>query len=138
MDRRRSERARTLRFNATDAEEVLWAVLRNRGFEGLKWRRQAPIDRFFADFACKDAKIVVELDGRQHDDQGAYDAARTRVLEEAGFHVVRFTNREVLHGLDGVLRALKMEVALARGHGPHLPIGCADGPLPLPKPGEEI
>ena len=80
MERKaRIARARTLRGGSTDAERAVWAALRGRRFEGLKFR-QFPIDRYFVDFACVALKLVVELDGGQHADQIAYDEERTRVL----------------------------------------------------------
>jgi very-short-patch-repair endonuclease len=111
----KTERARELRRNSTDAEWKLWQALRSRQTLGLKWRRQMPIDRYFADFGCKDARLVVELDGDQHDEQQAYDAARTQVIERCGYHVMRFGNHEVLTNTDGVLEAIAAQVRLARG-----------------------
>jgi len=77
-------------------------MLRNRQLDGCKFRRQVPIDRYFADFACVEAKLVVELDGGQHAEQIAYDAERTRVIETCGWRVIRFWNHEVLLESEGV------------------------------------
>ena len=98
----RTVRARALRRDQTDAERKLWAMLSNRQVDGFKFRRQVAIDRYFADFACVDAKLVVELDGGQHADQAEYDAERTRVLEACGWRVVRFWNHDVLLESEGV------------------------------------
>jgi len=64
----RTLRARDLRSRSTDAEWKIWSILRNRQLGGFKFRRQVPIDRYFADFACLDAGLVVEIDGSQHTD----------------------------------------------------------------------
>ena len=102
----RTPRARELRVNSSDAERKLWSVISNRRLEGYKFRRQHPIDRYFADFACVEAKLIVEIDGRQHIERAAYDAERTRVLEVCGWQVLRFWNNEVLQNLDGVGEAI--------------------------------
>jgi len=112
MERKaRIPKARSLRGASTDAERALWAALRGRRFEGLKFRRQVSIDRYFVDFACVALKLVVELDGGQHADQIAYDEERTRVL---GL-VLRFWNNDALENIDGVAEAIMQEVRLIRG-----------------------
>jgi len=99
--------ARALRADRTDVEARLWSRLRGSQLDGFKFRRQFPIDRYIADFACLDAKLVVELDGSQHADNPA-DAARTRVLEACGFHVIRFWNHQVNQELEGVLETIRL------------------------------
>jgi very-short-patch-repair endonuclease len=94
----------------TDAERKLWTRLRDRGVAGAKFRRQVPIGPFFADFACFERRLIVEVDGGQHAKAGAADQHRTRVLNEHGFVVLRFWNSEVLQNLGGVLA--KIEAAL--------------------------
>ncbi|HEY5071219.1 MAG TPA: DUF559 domain-containing protein [Caulobacteraceae bacterium] len=79
----RTARARALRSDPTDVERKLWGALRGRQLEGFKFRRQVPIDRYFADFACFDARLIVELDGSQHRDNAEFDARRTTVLKPA-------------------------------------------------------
>ncbi|PXA89934.1 endonuclease [Caulobacter sp. D4A] len=100
----RTAMARRLRRDQTDAERLLWSVLRGRRLDGFKFRRQVPIDRYVADFVCVEARLIVELDGGQHaEDAGrAYDAARTEVLEACGYVVLRFWNDAVRYELDGV------------------------------------
>ena len=110
----RTGRARRLRRDWTKAEARLWLCLRNRQLDGFKFRRQLPIDRYFADFACLEAKLIVELDGGQHADEAAYDAARTEVLEQAGFRVLRFWNHAVLTELDGVLHEISFALKAGR------------------------
>ena len=98
--------ARHLRETQTEAERKLWSRLRGRNLGGFKFRRQFPIDRYFADFVCIDAKPIIELDGSQHLEQVDYDAQRTAVLEACGFHVLRFWNYQVLRHMDDVLAAI--------------------------------
>ena len=107
-------RARQLRRDWTKAEARLWLSLRNRKLDGFKFRRQAPIDRYFADFACLEARLVIELDGGQHAEQIEYDLARTAVLEQCGFHVLRFWNHHVLTEVDGVLQEISAVLRSAR------------------------
>ena len=103
-------RARELRAGTTDVERRLWSVLRNRQLGGAKFRRQYPIERYFADFACVEARLIVELDGGQHDEQAGYDARRTEVLETCGWKVIRFWNNEVTENLDGVADTILHEL----------------------------
>jgi very-short-patch-repair endonuclease len=86
----------------TDAERLLWSRLKRRQIAGRKFRRQHIVGRYIADFACLDAKLIVELDGGQHISQAAYDAERTAWLEEQGFQVLRFWNDDVLKDPDAV------------------------------------
>ncbi|HEY7899853.1 MAG TPA: DUF559 domain-containing protein, partial [Caulobacteraceae bacterium] len=83
-------------------EHRLWSILRNRQLDGRKFRRQVPIGPYYADFACHEARLVIELDGAQHADRIAADSARTRAIEALGWKVVRFWNTEVTENLDGV------------------------------------
>jgi ATP-dependent helicase HrpA/adenine-specific DNA-methyltransferase len=89
--------ARELRSRLTDAEKLLWHILRDRRFCGYKFRRQHPVSRFILDFYCYEEKLAVELDGGVHcsDEQLAYDAERTKELEGAGIRVLRFWNNDV-------------------------------------------
>ncbi|WP_254601155.1 endonuclease domain-containing protein [Caulobacter sp. S45] len=87
-------RARGMRREPTDAERVLWRMLRSRQFEGCKVRRQVPLGRYIVDFVCLDPRVVVECDGGQHADSG-YDAVRDAWLRGQGFKVVRLWNTEV-------------------------------------------
>jgi very-short-patch-repair endonuclease/predicted GIY-YIG superfamily endonuclease len=100
--------ARELRKNQTDAEQLLWGLLRDRRFAGKKFRRQHPVDRYILDFYCHELKLAVELDGGQHNEEVAqhYDKERTRLLNEHGIQVIRFWNNEVLRQTDSVLEAL--------------------------------
>ncbi len=97
--------ARRLRRAMTDAERKLWWRLRELPVEGTHFRRQATIGRYFADFACHQCKLVIEIDGGQHatDSQAASDIVRARYIESRGYRVLRFWNHEVLTNIDGVL-----------------------------------
>lgn len=104
-------RARTLRRNATDAERKLWAMLRNRQITGWKFVRQFSIDCYFVDFACREAALVIEVDGGQHGTSA--DEARTAYLNAQGYSVLRFWNNEVLGNPQGVFEAI---VSALGGH----------------------
>jgi very-short-patch-repair endonuclease len=93
--------ARAMRADATKAENVLWQALRNKQLEGLKFKRQEPLDGYVLDFVCFEARLIVEVDGGQHS-ESASDAARDRHFEAAGFRVLRCWNDEVLKGIDAV------------------------------------
>ena len=99
-----TSRARTLRRSQTSAEAKLWAKLRNRQLAGAKFVRQEPIGRYFADFCCRECKLIAELDGATHstDAELTKDAMRTRFLEAEGFQVVRFSNADVYESIDAV------------------------------------
>ena len=99
-------RARRLRKDSTDAESALWNLIRNRQLLGYKFRRQVPVGKYIADFACLERMLVVELDGGQHQEQADYDAGRTLWLESQGFMVIRFWNSEVLGNPEGVQQAI--------------------------------
>ncbi len=122
-------RARELRQSSPDAERETWNALRNRQLDGYKFRRQHLIGPFFADFACVDAMLIVELDGGQHFEPEAVeaDARRTQVLDANGFHVLRFDNRQALAEREGVLTSILDWLHL---HHPH--------PNPLPQAGEGV
>jgi very-short-patch-repair endonuclease len=120
-------RARELRGTSTDAERLLWKHLRDRRLDGYKFRRQHPIGSYFADFACDEAKLVVELDGGQHFEPEAAlaDAKRTAALRANGWHVLRFDNRQMLQQTEDVLSVIHQWL---RSNHPH--------PSPLPPAGE--
>jgi very-short-patch-repair endonuclease len=100
----RTPRIRTRFEKTSDARgELLWERLRGSRFHGAKFRRQAPFDRFVVDFYCHPAKLIVEIDGKQHEWFSGYDKERTEILERLGLHVIRFTNAEVCDDLDFVL-----------------------------------
>ncbi|WAC64630.1 DUF559 domain-containing protein [Pseudoxanthomonas sp. SL93] len=85
---------------------MLWQHLRGRRLLGFKFRRQHRVGPYFADFACCDAGLIVELDGSQHLAQSAQDQMRTEFLEQRGYRVVRFWNDTVLGDTHSVLEAI--------------------------------
>ena len=98
-------RARALRNDMTKAEQVLWNALRPLKADGIRFRRQAPIGPFIADFACFQHRLVVEVDGHTHStaQELERDARRTRFLEREGFVVYRCLNDDVFQAIDGVV-----------------------------------
>ncbi|HMO46789.1 MAG TPA: endonuclease domain-containing protein [Rubrivivax sp.] len=122
-------RARELRPSSTEAERLIWQRLRNRQLSGCKFRRQHPAGPFFADFACIEAGLIVELDGGQHVEPEAAerDERRTAVLGKLGFSVLRFDDRQALAETEAVLSAI---LQWLDAHHPH--------PDPLPPAGEGV
>ena len=110
---RDTQRARELRNQATPAERQLWRYLA-RGQLGAKFSRQMPVGPYFADFLCRELMLVVELDGFSHEMRQEADAVRTRVIEAAGYRVLRFTNAEVLGNVEGVAWAIQTVVMEVR------------------------
>jgi adenine-specific DNA-methyltransferase len=99
-------RARDLRKRQTEAESLLWYVLRGRRLCGLKFRRQFPIEPFIADFACVEERLIVEVDGGYHDYTYADDQSRQQRLEQSGWKVLRFSNEEVLDDVEAIAIAI--------------------------------
>ncbi|MBN9037042.1 MAG: endonuclease domain-containing protein [Rhizobiales bacterium] len=93
--------ARKLRRDMTDAGAKLWSELRDRRLDTTKFRRQAPIGPFVADFLCSEARLIVEIDGSQHADSKR-DRARDAELRARGFRVLRFWNDDVMRDLRAV------------------------------------
>jgi very-short-patch-repair endonuclease len=102
-------KAKELRKSMTLAEKILWEKLRNSKLNGLKFRRQHPLDIFIADFYCHQKRLIIELDGGIHDtsEQKEYDDGRAFELEEKGFKILRFKNEEVLNNIEGVLSRIE-------------------------------
>jgi len=101
----RTVRARQLRRHVTPAEYRLWYFLKNRGLAGYKFVRQLPVGPYFADFACRELCLIVEIDGGQHNESQS-DAIRTAHLNREGYAVLRFWNNEVLSHPLAVLQAI--------------------------------
>jgi len=100
---------RTLRRNMTDAEKLLWWRLRGSRIKGHKFRRQHPFGDYILDFVCLEAKLVIEVDGGQHN-ESATDLVRDQVLENAGFRIMRFWNNQVLNEIESVVEAIWLEI----------------------------
>jgi len=86
----------------TDAENYLWRHIRFRQISGHKFRGQRPIGPYIVDFVCLEKKLVIELDGGQHNENQAADVKRDTWLRSEGYEILRFWNDEVLTKLDGV------------------------------------
>jgi very-short-patch-repair endonuclease len=99
--------ARTLRVNQTDSETALWN--RNRQIDGHKFVRQVPILGYICDFVCRERRLIIEVDGGQHN-ESAGDAIRDRRLMDEGYRVLRFWNNEVLGNIEGVLMTIQAEL----------------------------
>ena len=99
-----------MRRDSTEAEQRLWSALRNRRLEDIRFRRQVVLGRYVADFCSAHPKLVIELDGIQHEDQQNCDEARTRYLEGQGYRVLRFWNGDVFIHLDDVLNTIADEI----------------------------
>ncbi len=105
------EKAKELRKNMTSQERKLWNILRNHQFYGYEIRRQYPIDKYIVDFICRSKKIIIEIDGGQHNEKYAleYDKKRSTDLGKLGYKVIRFWNNDIDNNLDGVYKILQKE-----------------------------
>ncbi len=104
-----TRRAQRLRRDMTDAERLVWSHLR-AGKYGAKFRRQEPILGYTVDFVCHRLRLVIEIDGAQHDADRDRDARRTAALDTAGYRVIRFWNGDVFTAFEGVMDAIWHEV----------------------------
>jgi leucyl-tRNA synthetase/very-short-patch-repair endonuclease len=120
--------SRENRKNPTEAEETLWKFLKNEQ-TGYKIRRQHVINIYIADFVCLEKKVVIEVDGKYHDEQIDYDNARTEMLKVKGFSVIRFTNEEVIANPEKVQLQIKkyLDEAVADRAADSLPLGEGRG-----------
>lgn len=101
--------ARRLRSDPTEAEKVMWRLLRS-AFPEARFRRQVPIRHYIVNFASHRARLVIEVDGGQH--EAAADAERTALIESEGYRLVRFWN-DLLQNPDGVASAIRAKLPLA-------------------------
>jgi very-short-patch-repair endonuclease len=84
----------------------LWPHLKSSAVGVLKFSRQIAMGPYIVDFVCRQRKLVVEVDGASHELTIEHDAARTAVLESAGYSVLRFTNAQIMNNLDGVIATI--------------------------------
>ena len=96
------QRAEVLRKKMTEAEKILWEVLKTKKLSGYKFRRQHPILKFILDFYCHESKLGIEIDGQVHNskEQRFYDEDRTDILKEYGIKIIRFHNNEIIENLE--------------------------------------
>ena len=126
--------ARELRQNETDAERLLWRLLRNRSLAGAKFRRQHPFPPYVLDFFCHELKLAIELDGGQHNlpEGRLHDKVRTAKLAEHGIRVLRFWNHEVLRDTESVLEAIYQAIVERREElrpSPPAPLPAGEGSM---------
>jgi very-short-patch-repair endonuclease len=117
-----------MRRNPTEFEKRLWRHLSNRQLGGFKFRRQATLDPFIADFFCPSKGLVVEVDGETHFSEE--DVRRDAFLSRRGFTTIRFTNDEVRDNMDGVLIKILETLQRIPDRGP----SDTDSPTPNPSP----
>jgi len=111
-------RARALRAEMSHPERALWHILRGHRLEGLKFTRQVECGPFFIDFAARQERLAIELDGDSHEGREAQDAGRTQYLERCGWRVIRFTNGDVMRQPEAVARAILL--ALGKDWSPQV------------------
>jgi very-short-patch-repair endonuclease len=101
-----------MRAEPTQAEQRLWWHLRHRlGLDGTHFRRQVRFGHYIADFVLHGAKLVIEVDGGQHDEQALADADRSKFIEGQGYRVLRFWNNQVLGNIDGMLEEIRRVIS---------------------------
>ena len=105
------ENARKNRLNMTDAEQLLWEYLKSWP-RPYRFRRQHIIGDYIVDFACLANNLVIEVDGEYHftDEQMKLDKMRTDFLEKVGFHVMRFTNKQIIENVDDVIKQIEGDI----------------------------
>ncbi len=116
-----------MRKEQTDAEQLMWQLLRNRNFCGFKFRRQFPIAGYIIDFFCDEVNLAIELDGGGHaeDEQIAYDKAREKILNGSGIRIIRFWNHEFLNNTDTILEEIYRQLTAGRPPSPLGPKGSS-------------
>ena len=100
--------SKQLRKSQTDVESILWNRIRNRQLFKTKFRRQHVISPYVVDFISTEYKLIIELDGGQHNNpkRKIYDKKRTRFLENNGYKVIRFWDSDILSNMEGVLEII--------------------------------
>lgn len=125
--------AREMRGRMTDAEALLWMLLRNRRIAGAKFRRQHPVGRYILDYYCIENKLGIELDGGQHGEALDYDQRRDDWLRTQGILVLRFWNNQMLTETEAVMEAIYQAIVAVKSAAiPPRP----SPPAPLPPAGE--
>lgn len=100
----------------TDAERLLWRVIRNKQLDGMRFLRQYSVGDYILDFYCPDKHFAIELDGGQHSEEliKLHDEQRTKFLERYNIVVIRFWNNDVLQNIEGVVEKIREEVQSSR------------------------
>ena len=99
--------ARELRKQQTSEEMKVWEALRSRRFNNLKFRRQHDLEGFIVDFYCHSLRLAIEIDGKVHERQTEYDETRQKILEDAGYTVIRVSNDDVDNDISILLEKIK-------------------------------
>ena len=107
------ERARELRKVKNLSEVLLWKKLYKKKFKGYDFDRQKIIGNYIVDFFCAECYVVIEIDGKSHDDKFEYDSERNAFLEGLGLLVIHITAQDVLDDLDGVMDTLHNHLAFS-------------------------
>lgn len=102
--------AQTLRRNQTDAEQMIWAQLRNRQVLNCKFRRQQIVGSYIADFLCIEPKLIIEIDGGHHSIQSDADEIRSQYLRKLGYQVLRFWNNDALQESFAVMESIRLAI----------------------------
>jgi very-short-patch-repair endonuclease len=123
VSERQRSRAKQLRQAMTRAETLLWRYLKANRIDGLGFRRQVPFRSYIADFACLSNRLIVELDGESHDfeERQKADQNRDAFFVSEGFHVLRFTNEQVMSNLEGVVEVIRQAATSRASGSPHSP-----------------
>ena len=104
--RKLSEKAKEMRGVPTEAEKLLWEYLRANQL-GVKFRKQHPLGDYIADFVCLEKHLVIELDGKSHEETAEHDSLRDDTLALLGYKTIRFTNEELFGEIECVLATIK-------------------------------
>lgn len=99
-----NHQARYLRNNMTKQERILWNYLRKRSTHDYRFRRQFPIGKYIVDFICREKRLIIEIDGSQHNENQNIikDKERTEFFEAEGYKVIRFWNNDIDNNIEGV------------------------------------
>ena len=123
------EKSRQLRKNMTPQERKLWYIIKNRQFNGYRFRRQFPLGQYIVDFICREKKIIIEIDGGQHNEikNIQYDNERTEYLISEGYKVLRFWNNDIDKNIGGVYEKLKEAFEIGGNITPPQPSPAREG-----------
>ena len=101
-----NDKAKEMRAKPTEAENLLWQYLRANRL-GVKFRRQHPLGDYIADFVCLEKRLVIELDGKCHEQDREHDELRDNLLLKLGYRTIRFTNEDLFGEIEFVLETIK-------------------------------
>ena len=103
-----SEKRQSFKKDSTEAENILWANIRNKKFKGHKFKRYYSIDSYIVDFYCPKAKLAIEINGYLHytEEENEYDRGKEKFLKSVGIRTLHFTNDDVYLNLDNILDAI--------------------------------